>query len=333
MDDSMLNSILNSIPSQQEPQKYIRRQYKKLVKLYHPDKNPPHIHNDCKDILHLLQNAYTVMTNGDKLYKYNKLYRLSKKERQHNELKTIQTTGTECPHGSNDTPARGERVKKTYHELNTETNAEIHEILRKHSRYQNIESKDKATNTNPLGSLVGDEVQYRLQSDKITNFVQHIHQGDQQFNRIFDHVNKETTAIIPIQQIKSCNDTKYNKYAVVNQKDYKLLTAIHAGTLDTATLDTAALDVNDIQYAAQISAVSKFNNCDIHDKLITFSSSHSSLPNPDGPKPGGPKPGGPKLFKPKQNNKAAILQYKQATQQLHKLAINEFTQERFSSNI
>ena len=343
MDDSMLSSILNLMSNQQDAQKHIRRQYKKLVKLYHPDKNPPHIHTECKDILHMLKNAYAVMTDNDLLYKYNKLYMLAKKERQHNELKsnhTIYERHSNCdteisdagvpsrvaslkhnntPLCNSSPPRRSKTLEKTYQELNKETNTEIQEILSNHSRFQNMEKNIK---NNSINSLVGDELQTRLESDKVKNFVQHIHQGDKQFNRIFAHINKETTAIIPIQHIKSCNDSKYTKYAAVNQKDYKLINSTTKPSTSINTIDTQDIDdmgdIDDIGDAAKLSAVDKFNNCDIHEKLVTFTSLQSNSIRP---------------FKPKQNNKTAILHYKQATQNLSNLNINEFTQEQFSSNI
>jgi curved DNA-binding protein CbpA len=224
-----------------EGKRNLKRQYRTLIRLYHPDKNPPKRTKGCQDILHMLKNAYLIMTDRDLLYKYNKLYNLAKEELEHHDLKSgyFSTPGVSTTVSCRNPDNHG---GKTYKECNEEIDNEIQEILETNFRYQNI--KKKAAHHNPIQSLVKDELETRQRFKKPLNFVQKIQDGDKNFHRIFEHLQDVSSsdasknALVPIDHIRSCNDRHYYKYAHTDQVDFKLMTSIDT-TTSTSPHDSA----------------------------------------------------------------------------------------------
>lgn len=321
----------------------LKRRYRTMIRLYHPDKNPPKRNQGCKDILYMLKNAYLIMTDHELLYKYNKLYNLAKEELEHQELKSqyFSNVHEEGGHSgvrkhkcNNDDPMnRNECDKKTFKDCNREIDHDIQEILGKHVRYINMEKQ--SLQKNPIQLLVKDELETRQQSKKPLNFVKQMKDGDKNFHRIFEHLQDSTsnTTIIPIEQIQSCNNRHYYKYAETRQVDFKLMTPIDASLHDTIN-DDVFESVEKKSYLSNDEDSHTNPDDIILEKLKSFSQksfsqkSFSSSLNPPLTSRGSR---GSRVND--QCDKSAMERYKYESHRLANLSLGEFTNDKFSVNI
>jgi len=185
-------------------QKIIRKEYKKLVLQYHPDKPTGN-----SEIFELVNNAYTILIDDELRSKYDVLFKMKNEydTKEHNEIKSNYIN-----YKKTDLSVPNESVDK---ENILEFDKKWKELDKKHCFYEQDQNTDK---------MFVNIKKQRSEKEEIDNVFKSMDINNKKFNIAFDNIRTKhiSNEIIPIENIQCANDSIVSQYTgIFNFEPYE----------------------------------------------------------------------------------------------------------------